>query len=68
ARTLFYLGIPGAGKTTIAAIAVDHLCKRARSKAFGFAYLFCAYKAQADQTYAVPLATALKKLVHDRPP
>ncbi|KFY95418.1 hypothetical protein V498_03373 [Pseudogymnoascus sp. VKM F-4517 (FW-2822)] len=65
-KTLFCPGIPGAGKTMIAAIAIEHLCERARSEDVGIAYLFCNYKAQAEQTYAVLLATALKQLVHGR--
>jgi hypothetical protein len=66
-RTLFCPGIPGAGKTMIAAIAIDYLCKRARSEDLGVVYLFCNYKAQAEQTYAAFLTTALKRLVHGRP-
>ncbi|OCL01946.1 hypothetical protein AOQ84DRAFT_199979 [Glonium stellatum] len=66
-RTLFCPGIPGAGKTMVAAIAIDHLCKRARSEDLGVAYLFCNYKAQAEQTYAVLLATVLKQLMYGRP-
>ncbi|KAH6707955.1 ankyrin repeat-containing domain protein [Leptodontidium sp. MPI-SDFR-AT-0119] len=54
-KTLFCPGTPGAGKTMIAAIAIDHLYERARSKDVGIAYMF------------LLLAAALKQLVHGRP-
>ena len=66
-QTLFCPGIPGAGKTVIAAIAVDHLWKHVQSKDIGVAYIYCNYKTQADQT-AVNLAAAiLKQLIQERP-
>jgi hypothetical protein len=65
--TLFCPGIPGAGKTMTAAIAVDHLCRRARKEDIGVAYLFCSYKAQAEQTCDALLAALLKHLVQNRP-
>src|SRR6266704_3252811 len=66
-KTLFCPGIPGAGKTMIAAIAIDYLCRTARSNSVGVAYLFCNYKAQADQSAASLLAALLKQLVRSRP-
>ncbi|KAL8893509.1 MAG: hypothetical protein Q9192_005193 [Flavoplaca navasiana] len=48
--TLFCPGIPGAGKTMIAAIAIDHLLKLAQSSSHGVAYVYCNYKAQEDHT------------------
>jgi hypothetical protein len=64
-KTLFCPGIPGAGKTMMAAIAVDHvsaLCDK-----MGLAYIFCRYKAQADQNVSSLLASLLKQLVQNRP-
>src|ERR1700712_1045056 len=61
-KTLFCPGIPGAGKTMIAAIAIDHLYKRSRSEEIGVAYLFCNYKAQQVQTSTALLAVVLKQL------
>jgi hypothetical protein len=68
-KTLFCPGIPGAGKTMVAAIAVDHLCKRAREKNenIGISYLFCNYKAQLEQSAANFLAVVLKQLVQSQP-
>jgi len=65
-KTLFCPGIPGAGKTIMAAIAIDHLCKLAGNDGIGVTYLFCSYKAQADQTVPSLLAALLKQLVQNR--
>jgi len=66
-KTLFCPGIPGAGKTMMAATAIDHLCRTAGSDDVGTAYLFCSYKTQADQSVASLLAALLKQLVQSRP-
>jgi hypothetical protein len=68
-NTLFCPGIPGAGKTMMSAIAIDHLCKTACSDSTGVAYLFCTYKTQGDQSDQSSLsllAALLKQLVHGR--
>ena len=64
-KTLFCPGIPGAGKTMMAAIAIDYLCMTAECD--GVAYLFCNYKAQADQSLSSLLAALLKQLVQSHP-
>ena len=61
--TLFCPGIPGAGKTMIAAIAVDHLLKTVQSSTIGVAYVYCNYKAQEEQGTSNLLAAILKQLV-----
>ena len=61
--TLYCPGIPGAGKTMIAAITIDRLVKYIQSEAIGVAYIYCDYKAQADQTVTSLLASILKQLV-----
>ncbi|KAF2791757.1 ankyrin [Melanomma pulvis-pyrius CBS 109.77] len=66
-KTLFCPGIPGAGKTMMAAIAVDHLHNAVQTPDVGIAYLYCNYKRQAEQTTANMLAAILKQLVQDRP-
>jgi hypothetical protein len=66
-QTLFCPGIPGAGKTMMAAIAVDHLLNTVQTADVGVAYLYCNYKRQADQTTPNLLAAMLKQLVQDRP-
>jgi hypothetical protein len=64
-RTLFCPGIPGAGKTMMAAIAIEHLCRTAQADV-GLAYLFCNYKSQADQSIHGLLSALLKQLVQSR--
>jgi hypothetical protein len=66
-KTLFCPGIPGAGKTMIAAIAVDHLSGTIWCNDIGVAYMYCNYKARADQSALNLLATLLKQLVQSRP-
>jgi Cdc6-like AAA superfamily ATPase len=66
-QTLFCPGIPGAGKTMMAAIAVDHLQKAIQTTDIGVAFLYCNYKRQADQTAPNLLAAIIKQLVQDRP-
>ena len=66
-KTLFCTGIPGAGKTMMAAIAIDHLCRTTGSDNIGAAYLFCNYKAQADQSAPSLFAALLKQLVQSQP-
>jgi hypothetical protein len=65
--TLFCPGIPGAGKTMMSAIAVDHLQKTVQTADVGVAYIYCNYKRQADQTTVSLLAAMLKQLVQDWP-
>src|SRR6266480_225400 len=65
--TLFCPGIPGAGKTMMAAITIDHL-QRTQSETVGVVYTYCNYKAQIDQTVKDLLAAMLKQLVQSRLP
>ena len=67
ALTLFCPGIPGAGKTLMAAITIDYLCKRAENEDIGVAYIFCTYKEQLGQTSVTLLAVILKQLLQSRP-
>jgi hypothetical protein len=64
---LFCPGIPGAGKTIMAAITIDHLLRTTRSDSVGVAYIYCNYKEQADQNTTSLLAIILKQLAHSRP-
>ncbi|KAJ4378694.1 hypothetical protein N0V86_005565 [Didymella sp. IMI 355093] len=65
--TLFCPGIPGAGKTMIAAIAIDHLLNAVQHSKHGVAYVYCNYKAQENQDLSSALAAILKQLVAGRP-
>jgi Cdc6-like AAA superfamily ATPase len=65
--TLFCPGIPGAGKTMVAAIAIDHLLNTVQHSKHGVAYVYCNYKAQEEQDLSSALAAILKQLVSGRP-
>ncbi|KAF2867352.1 ankyrin repeat-containing domain protein [Massariosphaeria phaeospora] len=65
--TLFCPGIPGAGKTMVAATAIDHLLKSAQNSSRGVAYVYCNYKVKAEQDASSMLAAILKQLVQCRP-
>jgi hypothetical protein len=65
--TLFCPRIPGAGKTMIAAIAIDYLLKSLQNSSHGVAYVYCNYKAQEEQDTSRMLAAILKQLVQARP-
>ena len=65
--TLFCSGIPGAGKTMMAAVTIDHLCGAVQSHAVGVTYVYFNYKTQADQTATTLLSALLKQLVQNRP-
>jgi Cdc6-like AAA superfamily ATPase len=61
--TLFCPGIPGAGKTMIAAIAIDHLLNSMQHSTHGVAYVYCNYKAQEEQDVCTMLRAIMKQLV-----
>ncbi|KAF2679335.1 hypothetical protein K458DRAFT_347022, partial [Lentithecium fluviatile CBS 122367] len=65
--TLFCPGIPGAGKTMVAAITIGHLLKSVQSSTVGVAYLYCNYKSQEEQDASSMLAAVVKQLVQARP-
>jgi hypothetical protein len=67
-RVLFATGIPGAGKTTIAAIVIDHLMTNVQSSTTGIAWLYFNYKSRNEQTEVGLLAALLKHLIQDRTP
>ncbi|KAK2799875.1 hypothetical protein FQN51_006476 [Onygenales sp. PD_10] len=65
--TLFCQGIPGAGKTMMAAIVVDELQQSLRDRdETGIACLFCNHRKKTEQTAVDLLASLLKQLVQQR--
>jgi hypothetical protein len=64
--TLFCPGIPGAGKTMIAATAIDHLLEIAQTSSCGVAFVYCNYKAREEQDASSLLAALLKQLVQSQ--
>jgi hypothetical protein len=59
-RTLICPGIPGSGKTMMAAIAINHLSTLSQAD-IGLAYVFCNYKSQVDQNLYSLLSALLKQ-------
>jgi Cdc6-like AAA superfamily ATPase len=67
-RTLFCPGIPGAGKTMITSIVVDHLCVKFRNDTtVAIAYLYCNFQRQQEQKPTDLLASILKQLIQRQP-
>jgi Cdc6-like AAA superfamily ATPase len=65
---LFCPGIPGAGKTMMTSIVVEHLSTKLENDAsIGIAYLYCNYRRQQEQQPTDLLANLLKQLVQELP-
>ena len=64
-RILFCPGIPGAGKTMMAAIAINYLSRLVQADV-GLAYVFCNYKSHVNQSLYGLLSALLKQLVQSR--
>ena len=68
-KTLFCSGIPGAGKTILTSIVVDHLCSKYRTDfSVGIVYLYCNFRQQQQQKPEDLLLSLLKQLVQRRAP
>jgi len=66
-QTLFCPGIPGSGKTILAAIVVDDLITRSRNDpTIGVAYIYCNFRQKDDQKIENLLASLLKQLARSR--
>ena len=61
-KTLFCSGIPGAGKTMIASIVIDHLKASFPDSETGNGFLYCTYKRQDNQEVDDLLASLLGQL------
>ena len=66
-KALYCPGIPGAGKTMISALIIDHLWKEFQHDGdTGIAFIYCNYNRQQEQTLGNLLASILKQLVQDQ--
>ncbi|KKO99367.1 hypothetical protein THAR02_08530 [Trichoderma harzianum] len=62
-QTLFCPGIPGAGKTILTSIVVDHLERTYKTDpTVRIAYIYCNYRRQEEQSIEKLLASLLKQL------
>ncbi|UKZ53658.1 hypothetical protein TrVGV298_007455 [Trichoderma virens] len=67
-QTLFCPGIPGAGKTILTSIVVDHLENTFKAPKIGIAYIYCNYKRQEEQVIEKLLSNLLKQLSRGQHP
>ncbi|KAL5089613.1 hypothetical protein Trisim1_005306 [Trichoderma cf. simile WF8] len=67
-QRLLCQGVPGAGKTIITSVVVDHLAKIVKKdSAIGMAYIYCGFKQpKSQQTTRSLLSSVLKQLAGDR--
>ncbi|KAK0716323.1 hypothetical protein B0H67DRAFT_515985, partial [Lasiosphaeris hirsuta] len=66
-QTLFCPGIPGAGKTILMSMVVDHLMTKFQAESsIGIAYIYCNFKRQEEQTAVNLLASVLKQLAQSQ--
>ncbi|KAH7490040.1 hypothetical protein FOMA001_g2407 [Fusarium oxysporum f. sp. matthiolae] len=65
-QTLYCPGIPGAGKTILTSLVIDHLQTQYHSKNFRVAYVFCNFGRQDEQTPKTLLATLLRQTVQGK--
>lgn len=67
-QTLFCPGIPGAGKTILTSIVIDHLHTRFYDQPdVGIAYVYCNFRRHDEQNAGDLLASLLKQLAQQRP-
>jgi Cdc6-like AAA superfamily ATPase len=64
--TLFCPGIPGAGKTMLASIAIDHLSRKFQNESVGIAFAFCSYQNRKEQTPVNLFSSLLEQLIQRR--
>ena len=62
-QTLFCPGIPGAGKSILASVAIEYLRSAQNVDGTRVAFLYCNYRMQEEQTVKSLLATLLRQLV-----
>ncbi|UKZ72900.1 hypothetical protein TrVFT333_000537 [Trichoderma virens FT-333] len=66
-QTLFCPGMPGAGKTILTSIVVNHLISEFRQGDVGIAYIYCNFRQHDEQTTSGLLASILKQLAETQP-
>jgi Cdc6-like AAA superfamily ATPase len=67
-QTLFCPGIPGAGKTIITSVIIQHLCNMFRhDSTIGIAYLYCNFRQQNEQHVIDLILNLLKQLIQRQP-
>ncbi|KAJ4309542.1 hypothetical protein N0V84_011446 [Fusarium piperis] len=65
-QTLHCPGIPGAGKTMLASLVIDHLRTQYQSEDVGVVFAFCNFSRREEQTAKNLLAALLRQTVHGK--
>jgi Cdc6-like AAA superfamily ATPase len=65
--TLFCPGIPGAGKTIMAALVIDHLLRSQHVAHEPVTFIYCNYKRQSEQSAKHMLSSILRQIIDIRP-
>ncbi|KAJ6041236.1 hypothetical protein N7460_006626 [Penicillium canescens] len=66
-EALLCQGIPGAGKTVMASIVINHLQGEFPQRDIGIAYVFCSFRQHNEQTLEDLLSGFLKQLAQQQP-
>ncbi|RMJ18522.1 hypothetical protein CDV36_001849 [Fusarium kuroshium] len=59
-------GMPGAGKTVISSVVIDHLRQRSDDTTIGIAFVYCDYKDRLNQTPCNLLSSLIKQLARQK--
>jgi hypothetical protein len=65
--TLFCPGIPGAGKTIIAALVIDHLLRSQHVADEPVTFIYCNYKRQSEQSAKHMISSILRQIIDIQP-
>jgi hypothetical protein len=65
--TLFCPGIPGAGKTIMAALVIDHLLRSQHVADEPVTFIYCNYKRQSEQSAKHMLSSILRQIIDIQP-
>lgn len=65
--TLFCQGIPGAGKTIMAALVIDHLLRSRHVADEPVTFIYCNYKRQSEQSAKHMLSSILRQIIDIQP-
>jgi hypothetical protein len=65
--TLFCPGIPGAGKTIMAALVIDHLLRSRHVADEPVTFIYCNYKRQSEQSANHMLSSILRQIIDIQP-
>ncbi|WAO96611.1 Hypothetical protein NCS54_01429100 [Fusarium falciforme] len=59
-------GMPGAGKTVISSVVIDHLRQQFNDSTIGIAFVYCDYKGRLNQTPSNLLSSLAKQLARQK--